>query len=97
LRAPLPEDAEGELGRAALLEQLDRAVQVDIVPASELDGGSRGVSGPLELGGAPRLDELLLGLANFCFRSRHLADLLLCDLFGETKKMVLPIPGDSLI
>src|SRR5215208_1844586 len=56
------EDAERRLGRATALEQLDRAVQVDVDARRQLGRRIRGEAGALERLGAPPRDALLLGL-----------------------------------
>src|SRR5262245_19248345 len=58
----LEEDLEREVDRAAELDQLDRAVQVDVVALGQLSCGSGVVPCPLELLGPPANDAVGLGL-----------------------------------
>jgi hypothetical protein len=90
----LNEDLKRELGGAAALEQLGGPVQIDIGARRELGGRSRGIAGPLELLGTPPLDELLLGGPDVGFRCRHLFRSSPNPLFGKTREVVLPMPGD---
>src|SRR5256714_7709101 len=53
-------DAKREIERAAEPEQVDRAVEVDVVSHGNLGRGRRRVAGALELLGAPRLDHGVL-------------------------------------
>src|SRR5689334_4336735 len=69
----LEQDPERQLGLAALLEQPDRHVQVDVRARGELGRVLRRVAGPLELLVPPALDPLRLGLVvdlDFCRRHR---------------------------
>src|SRR5262249_13047907 len=68
---PSDQDLEGDVRRAAGLDQVDREVQVDVVPGRQLRRVSRRETGALELGAAPVLDSLylaLLGGADVCRR-----------------------------
>ena len=58
----------------------------------ELRSDVRRIAGPLELGRAPVLDELLLGQRYVGFRSFHLVRL--SPFFGTTNAMVLPMLGE---
>src|SRR5215211_1680995 len=54
------QDLQRQLGRAAVLDQLDRPVEVDVVPGRESGGRGGRVARALELGGAPALHPLQL-------------------------------------
>src|ERR1700750_2998008 len=60
--APLDQDLDRRLVRAALLDEVDREVQVDVVPGCERDRVSRVVAGPDQLLRTPVLDALELGV-----------------------------------
>src|SRR5579884_1372795 len=90
---PLPQDLDGELGRAAALDELDGAMEVDVVAAGELRRRLRRVAGAFELVCAPVLDLVELPTRMSC-RRRHLA---LAPSFGRTVEPVLPMPGDPQI
>src|SRR5438552_3028370 len=53
----LKDDAQCQLDRAAGFEEVDRAVEVDVVPAGDLHRRVGGVAGALECLGPPGLDE----------------------------------------
>jgi hypothetical protein len=65
-RAPQPcwleQDLQSELLRAALLEQLDRAVEIDVVPNGDPPGRTGLVPRPFERFRTPPLDSLDLCL-----------------------------------
>jgi|SRR5690348_16464804 len=62
LAAGSVENAEGEVGGAALRTQVERDVQVDVVPACEIEGQVVGIARALELVEAPAEDGLVLQL-----------------------------------
>jgi hypothetical protein len=97
----LEEDSERDLGRTALAEEVDGAVQVDVVTGGELGRGGGVVAGPLELLGAPRLDPLELAvLSEAGLGRRHLCFLppqAVSCIFDETDDPVLPIPSEMTI
>ena len=76
----LAQDVEGEIGGAALLEQFDRQMQVDVATNRQLCRGCRRVTGPLQLRRPPRLDELLLRRANVGLGGWHLYLLISSDI-----------------
>src|SRR2546421_8894025 len=76
----LTQDVQSEIGRAALLQQLDREMKVDVAAGSELDCRCGRIAGPLELRRAPGLDKLLFRLAYVGLGNRHLGDRLLRSL-----------------
>src|SRR4029079_10577649 len=63
------QDLERQFWGAAVPEQVDRVVQIDIRATGEEQGGGRLVAGPLELFGAPALDSLLFRLGGRLSRS----------------------------
>src|SRR3954463_13336909 len=67
---PLNQDVERRLVGAALLDQLDREVQVDVVPGRQRHSVARVESGPDELFGAPVLDALHLRLGDELYLCR---------------------------
>jgi len=73
-------------------------VEVDVGPHRELCGDRIGVAGLLERLGTPLLDQFLLGRADVCLGGwhRHFSFLSLL-LFGKTRDLVLPMPGDFQI
>src|SRR5579885_3388438 len=87
------QDLDGELGRAAALDDLDGAMEVDVVAACKLRSRLGRIPGPLELLCAPVLDLVELPARMSC-RRRHLA---LAPSFGRTDDPVLPMPGDPKI
>ena len=62
-------DLERGVDRAAELDELDRAVQVDVVPLGQLSCGSGVVPRPLELLSPPAHDAIGLGLFDLDFLS----------------------------
>jgi hypothetical protein len=58
----LRQDLHGELGRAAVLDKLDRAVQIDVRPRGELVRDDTVLARADECLGTPALDPLALGL-----------------------------------
>src|SRR5581483_11004354 len=90
----LEEDPNGEVGRAAPLEQLDRAVKVDVDPRGDVRGRGGVVARPHELVGAPALDALELRFDDFFDRS-HRHKTLLPPFFGKTNKAVHPRRRES--
>src|SRR5215210_8990590 len=69
----LDQDVERRLVRAARLDELDREVQVDVVPRRQRARVTPVVAGPDELLRAPALHALLLRLGNeLDVRRRHL-------------------------
>src|SRR6201999_798570 len=93
----LKQDAEGGFRRAARADELDRAVEIDVVPGGELHGRLVVEAAPLELLGAPALDPLLLGFLDMNFGRRHqwVPLIVLMSLFGKTSAGVYPIPRKS--
>src|SRR5512134_4187180 len=65
----LEQDLDGQVGRAAVPEQVDRVVEVDVAAAREQGGGGRLVAGALELLGTPSLHPLLFRLGGGLGRS----------------------------
>ena len=65
----LEQDLQGQLGRAAVPEQVDRVVEVDVAAAREQGRGGRLVAGALELLGTSALDPLLFRLGGGLGRS----------------------------
>jgi len=59
----LDQDLDRGLVRAALPDQLDREVQVDVVPGSQGEGVARVVARANQFLGPPVLDLLLLGFS----------------------------------
>src|SRR5256885_15307300 len=59
---PLGQDLHRELDAAPAAEEVDRVVQVDVVPQRQLEGLGGGVPRPLQLLGAPAVDPLALAL-----------------------------------
>src|SRR5919106_1477633 len=60
LAAVLEQDLQCQLGRAAVLDQLDGPVEVDVVPGGEPGSALGRLAGALELRGAPPLHLLEL-------------------------------------
>jgi hypothetical protein len=84
----LEQDLKRDRNRAALADQVDREVQVDVVLGRQPRRVARRVAGALQLLGASLLDPLELGVQiESCLRRSHL----LC--FGETETADLPCPG----
>jgi hypothetical protein len=70
LRGRLEEDVNGEIDWAAMYEQPDRLVQVDVGPRCDLSGRERVIAGPYQLLDAPPLHALDLRLDDLVYR-RH--------------------------
>ena len=92
----LEEDSECEIRRAATLEQLDRRVEVNVVPHSQPTGRTWLVPGTLELFRTPSLDALdLRRIDQGDVSCRHaVLSRRLHSLFGQTTRSGLPIAGD---
>src|SRR5438876_2862053 len=88
----LEEDPQGDVGGAAPLDQVGRAMEIDVVPDGDLGGCRRSVARPFECLGPPGLDQLGL-LVRICFRSGHhsLSNL----VFGREGRADVPYPGES--
>src|SRR5919201_2125439 len=80
----LEQDAERELGRAALRDEIDREVEIDLGPPREHLRLRRVVAGARELLDAPALDPLALGLdRDFEICHRHQPSLRSCPPRGS--------------
>src|SRR5689334_15483087 len=66
----LDQDVDRRLVRAPVLDQLDRQVQVDVVPRREGDGVAGVVARSNELLGAPVLDAIELGVLDDMYLRR---------------------------
>src|SRR5688500_7698973 len=66
------QDLQGELGRAAGGQEVDRVVEVDVEACREHRGRSALVPRALQLAGPPALDPLLLRLLCFQLSRSHL-------------------------
>jgi hypothetical protein len=85
--------------RTAALDQVDRGVEVNVVPHRKSTGRARLVPCTLELFRTPSLDALDLRLIEQVDVSRRHAVLSrrLTSLFGQTSKPDVPIEGDIQI
>lgn len=81
----LEEDAKGEIDRAAVREQPDRLVQVDVGPQRNLPGRERVVPGPHQLHDAPPLHALDLRLDDLVYRGHpdFLYEIFVCPTNGD--------------
>src|SRR5207249_3475272 len=68
---PLKKDPQSQILRAAMLEQLDRGVEIDVMPHRKSAGRACLIPGPLELFRTPPLDALHLGLVDHVDVSRR--------------------------
>src|SRR6476659_1398224 len=77
--AALDQDVERRLVRAALLDQLDREVQVDVVPGRQRHRVTRVEARADQLLGAPVLDALDLRVRNDVYLSRSHVSRIRCE------------------
>src|SRR5690348_11792021 len=70
-KASSENDAEREFERTAAPEQVDRTMEIDVVPCSDLGRILGRVAGAFQFLGSPGLDQrVLVDVTNFC--GRHL-------------------------
>jgi hypothetical protein len=91
----LEEDPQRDVDRAAGLHEVDRVVEVDVVPGGERGGALGRVTGALQALGTPALDLLELGVLNRRWgrRCRHVMSSHI--LFGQTHDLDYTMLGNS--